>query len=182
MNTVMKAALLTLAFAASFSAGAKDLSVSDMNDLPISQVAIVHSLAGEGLNAFVKRVAPQFVAFTATTGYEACGMIGVRESDGVTNGAFSITIGTVGSHIGCQVGPVEAGFVSMNRTVHSHPQSHSIRLSAVDMKVRGTPAGKLRTEYLDNCHFSPQDYSAPGFLISCGKIQYQHGVGTAKEI
>lgn len=182
MKTILSAAIL--AFAASFSAGAHDLNVSDVNDLPVSQVATFHSMAGEGLSSFIKRIAPEFASYTERTGHEACGMVAVTagENDGTTDGAFSVVMGSIGSQIACKAPEIEAGYNSFGRSIHSHPQKRVVKLTAVDMKARGTPAGKLRTENLNNCEFSDQDYTAPGYLVTCDKVLYQNGRGTAKEI
>lgn len=180
----MKTTLLTalLAVAASFPAGAHDVSYSDVADLPVSQVATFNSMPGEGMSAFVKRIAPDMVAMTAASGHEVCGMIAVRESDGVSRGAFSLKVGTIGSQISCSNDAVEDGYTNIRTSVHTHPLKRVIRLTALDMKARGTPAGKLRTETVDNCHFSGPDYSTSGYLLTCGKVLHQTGRGTEREV
>lgn len=182
MKTVFTTVLLAAAM--SFPAHAHDLSISDVNDLPVSQVATYHSMAGEGLSAFIKRIAPEFASYTERTGHEACAMVAVTktDNDGTVPGAFSVMMGSIGSQIACANGAVEEGYTSLGRTIHSHPQKRAVRLTALDMKARGTPAGKLRTENLNNCEFSEQDYSAPGYLVTCGKVFTQSGRGTAKEL
>lgn len=186
-NEPMKSLLLStavLAIATSFPARAHELSVSDVNDLPVSQVATYHSMAGEGLSAFIKRIAPEFAAYTERTGHEACAMVAVtnQENDGTVPGAFSLNMGTVHSQIACKTPGVEAGYTSLGRTIHSHPIKRTIRLTALDMKARGTPAGRLRAESPNHCEFSEQDYTAPGYLVTCGKVFTQSGRGTAKEL
>ncbi|AMQ65988.1 hypothetical protein AAY80_251 [Stenotrophomonas phage vB_SmaS-DLP_6] len=182
----MKTILLTaaIALAASFPVGAHELNVSETQSLPVSQVSVFHSVAGEGLTAFIKRIAPDFAAYTEKTGHEACGVVAVttKENDGTVDGAFSVAMGSIGSQVACANGAVEEGYTSMGRTIHSHPQKRNIRLTALDMKARGTPAGKLRTESVNNCEFSEQDYNAPGYLVTCGKVLTQSGRGTAKEL
>lgn len=182
----MKTILLTaaIALAASFPVGAHELNVSETTSLPVSQVSVFHSVAGEGLSAFIKRIAPDFAAYTEKTGHEACGVVAVttKENDGTVDGAFSVAMGSIGSQVACANGAVEEGYTSLGRTIHSHPQKRAVRLTALDMKARGTPAGKLRTENLNNCEFSDQDYSAPGYLVTCGKVFTQGGRGTAKEL
>jgi hypothetical protein len=182
----MKTILLTaaIALAASFPVGAHELNVSETTSLPVSQVSVFHSVAGEGLSAFIKRIAPDFAAYTEKTGHEACGVVAVttKENDGTVDGAFSVAMGSIGSQVACANGAVEEGYTSLGRTIHSHPQKRAVRLTALDMKARGTPAGKLRTENLNNCEFSEQDYTAPGYLVTCGKVFTQSGRGTAKEL
>ena len=179
MKTVIATALMLVAGVA----GAHDVSVSDAAELPVTSVKTLYSVPGETRTEFVKRVAPEFSTYTAETGFEACGVIAVLKdgADGVRP-TFSIKVGTIGSQIGCAGSSVEDGYTSMGATIHSHPQKRVIRLSAVDMKVRGTPAGKLRTENVNNCEFSAQDYTQPGYLVTCGKVLYQSGRGTDKEI
>lgn len=181
MKTILSTALLTIAM--SFPAHAReDVSISDVADLPVTSVKTFHSVAGEGMDAFVKRIAPEFTLYTQTTGHEVCGTIAVKENDGTTDGAFSLVMGTIKSQIACVNGPVEAGYTDIHTSVHSHPQRRQVRLTAVDMKARGTPAGKLRTESLTPCEFSGQDYEGSGYLITCGKVLHQRGRGTEREI
>ena len=94
-------AVKIIAIATSFPARAHELSVSDVNDLPVSQVATYHSMAGEGLSAFIKRIAPEFASYTERTGHEACAMVAVtkKENDGTVDGAFSVMMGSIGSQI-----------------------------------------------------------------------------------
>lgn len=182
MKTLIFAAMaLTFAFNATATEG---FAGADVGTIPVTQVKTFHSNAGEGLNDFVKRIAPEFASYTANTGYEACGEIAVtaHDNDGTMPGAFSVMMGTIGSHIGCRNEAIESGYNKFGKTIHSHPQERTIRLSALDMKVRGTPAGKLRMEHLDTCHFSPQDLTQPGYLVTCGKVLYQRGAGTETEI
>lgn len=162
-----------------------ELPVSrDVNNLQVSQIAIYHSMAGEGLDTFIKRIAPEFAAYTERTGHEACAIVAVtnQENDGTIPGAFSLNMGTIHSQIACKMPRVEAGYTSLGRTIHSHPTKRTVRLTALDMKFRGTPAGKLRNETLIRCEFSEQDYSVPGYLVACGKVFTQSGKGTAKEL
>lgn len=171
-------AVAALAIAASFPVSAHDLSLSlNVNDLPVSQVATYRSMAGESLTSFVKRVAPELESYTDRTGHEICGLIAVtnEENDGNIDGAFSLVAGTIGSQIACTAAIVEPGYTSLDRTIHTHPIKRRIKLTALDMKARGTPAGKLRMENVDNCKFSSMDYTNPGYLVACGKIFYQNG-------
>ena len=172
-------ALLLVAFPA---LARDDVNVSETMELPKYSVKVLYSGPTEMRTDFVKRIAPELAAFTEATGYEACGVIALRENgaDGA-HPTFSLHMGSLHSHIACDtVAPVE-GYVSMGTTVHSHPQQRRIRLSAIDMKARGTPAGKLRTETVNNCEFSDQDYAHEGFLVTCGKLLYQNGRGTVRE-
>ena len=139
--------------------------------------------AWERFGEFVKRIAPQLVQLTADSGFEVCGVLAVRQDQSDASvGNFQLQVGTIRSQIGCAPAAVNAGYASTNTTVHTHPLKRQVRLTAIDMKVRGTPAGKLRVENLDSCRFSGQDYVSPGFLIACDKVMFQSGVGTEKEI
>lgn len=178
-------ALFALAIGFAGSVGATEgFSGNDVGGMPVTQISAFHSKAGEGMDDFVRRMAPEFAAYTARTGFEACGDIAVNSqgNDGKTDGAFSLMMGTLEAHIGCNNHVVEAGYNDLHTTVHSHPQEKRMRLSATDMKVRGTPAGQLRVEYLDICHFSPQDYTERGYLITCGGVLFQRGRGTERKI
>lgn len=180
----MRKTITTIALSLiALTASAHEVDVKEALSLPIAQIKQVYSLPGEGRSAFVERIAPEFAAYTEQTGHEACGVIAVlaNGADGV-NPTFSVSIGTIGSQIGCANGLVANGYISMGTTIHSHPQARTIRLTAIDMKVRGTPAGKLRTESPDKCKFSEQDYKGDGFLVTCGKLMYQSGKGTERVV
>jgi hypothetical protein len=178
MKTMISAAAIAIAM--SFPAHAHELSISDVNDLPISQVATYHSMAGESLSNFVMRISPHFSEYTQLTGQEACGLVAVTnsENNGTKPGAFSVVMGTIHSQIACAAPAVEEGYTTLNRTIHSHPVKRQVRLTALDMKARGAPAGQLRTENVDRCKFSEQDYKTPGYLVACGKVYFQAGRGT----
>ena len=180
----MKTLLATALLLASVSANAHEVSVADALELPVTQNMILHSQAGEGLTAFVKRIAPDMAALTESTGHEVCGVVAVTttENDGTKPGAFSIMVGGIGSQIACFNAEIETGYTSLGRTIHTHPVKKTVRLTAIDMKARGTPAGQLRRENLNNCEFSSQDYATPGYLITCGKVLTQSGAGTSKEL
>jgi hypothetical protein len=179
MKTLITAALVL----ASASAFAGDVDVKEVGSLPTYDVASVYSNPGEGRTVFVKRAAETLRSFTAETGYEACGWIAVISGPG-ERPTFSIKVVTLKAHIACGTtqNDVLEGYASMGVTIHSHPVEKRVRLTPTDMKARGTPAGKLRVEELDSCGFSSQDYSMPGFLVACGKVYFQNGVGTQKEI
>lgn len=179
MKTLIASALMF----ASFFASAHEVNTKEVDGLPIYDVAELYSVVGEERSAFVKRVSVTFKNYTAETGHEVCGLIGVLKNgaDGV-NPTFSIKVVTLKSQVACGSDEILDGYMSMDTTVHSHPEKRIVRLTAIDMKARGTPAGKLRTENLNNCEFSNQDYAAAGYLITCGKVFYQTGRGTAKEI
>ena len=179
MKTLIATALMVAAFAAS----AHEVDVKEASSLPVYDVTTLYSVVGETRTEFVKRIAPDFVKYTDETGHEACGVISVLKNgaDGV-NPTFSIKMQTIKAQIACAGDGVAEGYTSMGTTIHSHPQKRVVRLTAIDMKARGTPAGKLRTETLANCEFSDQDYQSAGYLITCGKVLYQTGRGTDKEI
>ncbi len=136
-------------------------------------------MAGEGKTEFVKRVAETLEGFTAETGFEACGWIAYGG-----NSPFAVKVVTINSQIACGMSKAEVpeGYVAGSETIHSHPQGRTLRLSNVDMKVLGNPAGMNRREANDPCKFSNQDYTAPGYLVTCGKVLHQRGRGTEKEI
>lgn len=181
MKTLIASALMLL----SATVSAHEVDTTEVGGLPVYDVATVYSNVGETRSEFVKRASATFVDYTASTGYEACGMVAVLKNgaDGV-NPTFSIKVVTIKSQIACGSRPsdVAEGYVSMGTTAHSHPEKRVVRLTATDMKARGTPAGKLRTENLNNCEFSGQDYESSGFLFACGKVFYQTGRGTEKEL
>jgi len=182
MKTLLATALL---LCTGFAHAHSDVDVSAAASIQVTEVGSVFSQPGETRSDFVKRASQDFVAYTAKTGHEACGVVSVLKdgADGVRP-TFSIKIVTLGSQIACgtRKEDVVDGYVSMGDTAHSHPEKRSIRLTAVDMLLRGNPAGQLRTESVNNCRFSGQDFKQSGFLFACGKVFYQNGRGTEKEL
>jgi hypothetical protein len=179
----MKTLIATALLLAASVANAHDVDLGAAGTFTATELSTLTSLPDEGRTAFIKRVAPEFVAYTERTGHEACGVVAVlaNGADGV-NPTFSIRMSTLDSQIACKNLEPAAGYVSMGDTIHSHPLKRSVRLTARDAALRGNPAGQLRTEGLNNCRFSDQDYTQKGYLIACGKVMYQTGRGTEKEI
>lgn len=181
----MKTLLATALLLAASAVQAHDVDLNTAASIVPTEVATVYSEVGEGRTDFIKRVSSTFTGYTAETGHEACGLVAVLKdgADGVRP-TFSIKVVTLGSQIACGTRPADLveGYTSMGDTAHSHPEKRVLRLTARDMALRGNPAGQLRTESVNNCKPSAQDYTQKGFLFACGKVIYQTGRGTDKEL
>ena len=166
--------LATALIASSFAASAHE----PVAPLQSYEVKVLESVEGETRTEFVKRIAVDFETFTRETGFEACGWVAYGG-----RAAFTVKMVTMKSQIAC--GLSKTDFVDGTfgtETIHSHPFTKAIKLNNVDKRLRGFPVTKLRTVSVNLCKFSSEDYSKPGFLIACGKVFYQTGRGTEKEI
>lgn len=174
MKTLLSTALLLTAFAAS----AHEVDMKAAAGVEITDVAVMESNEGEGRTAFVKRVAERLEAFTTETGHEACGWVAVGGKS-----AFSVRIVTMGSQIACGApkAMVAEGYVATNDTIHSHPQARNLLLTKLDLTLTNVKVANRRFT-AEPCKFSDADYSNSGFLVTCGKVFYQNGRGTEKEL
>lgn len=162
-----------------FSAHSTDLDLNVASNVPMNDVASLESNPGEDKAAFMHRVARVAEAYTTKTGHEVCGWVAFGGKS-----LFSIRLVTLNSQIACGVpeSHVVEGYFAGSEMAHSHPNQRHIRLTALDKKLRGhlLLAGNA-TESVDNCHFSPMDFTHPGYLFACGKVLYQRGQGSEVE-
>lgn len=175
----MKGIVIAAALAFCANVEAHDLDVNATRAVPIMQVADLESIEGEGKTAFVSRIAEVAKDYTREHGHEVCGWIAYGGRS-----AFSVRLVTLGSQIACGAGKgqVVAGYTAGSELIHSHPEKRTIRLTALDRKLRGKTQVGANNESADNCRFSQTDYANPGYLVACGKILHQNGRGTEKQI
>ena len=110
----------------------------------------------------------------------ACGML-QQAQDG---SGWAVNLTTNGSQVACVQTHYELpGYTETTEGIHSHPASHSVRLSRQDARLgRGMCGSHLRVSPFS---FSGPDYAAgPGWLVTpaeplrSAKLLYQSGKGT----
>lgn len=145
------------------------------------------SAPGEPLDAFVLRVAPTLMAFTAASGFEACGVI----AHDTKSGRFGVRVGSSKGTMTCGMSRsnVPTGFVATDLTLHSHPERRTVLPTAADVAYFEVhPIGdrivkRGRPESLGNSVFSTADYRAgPGYLVRQGQLWFQTGPGTDRMV
>lgn len=140
---------------------------------------------GETMDAFAARVAPRLIAYSDSTGYEACGMFARHE-----DGRFGIVIGTNRARLVCAnfngITPNE--MASTQVSIHSHGLGEA-RLTASDLKILKIRSdarsqsmyGKVFGQ--DRERFSRLDLSGPaGYLAIPNGLLYHDGNGIATAI
>lgn len=145
--------------------------------VPYKHIADYSSHSGETEVQFLHRIAPEMVSYSAKYEVETCGVIG-RRGD-----AYSIMLGTNGSHIGCVFDPLKTlnGYLPIDR-IHSHvPDTKTYLLSAVDAKLANipNPMTPVRIKIDSTTQFSAWDYGSSGYLAIPGGVLYEHGQGTS---
>ncbi len=169
-------ATVSLGIATSAMSATQALS-PEMRALPFSQLGIYTSEPNETERDFLLRLAPVLAAYTASTGEEACGVIGEED------GRFGVVLGTNHAQIGCLAG--EAGIVTgmtfTGETIHSHPAGYIRTIRHADRSFAfATHAGPPDHKNFDGGWdtFSDNDYAgSPGYLVSHGHLLYQNKPG-----
>lgn len=161
-----------------FGAGVT-LSQQEVQDLPYTHIATEISLPGESENAFLTRIAPELVAYSAKTHFEACGKVA---TDG--HGRYGVVIGSNGSHLACVEynDKVPEGMTTDGTTIHSHARCR-FSMNHVDKVLNPSLAAisdsrpvPLVMDGEDLYHFSQQDFlSGPGYLATPNGVIYQNG-------
>lgn len=135
---------------------------------------------GETADAFITRIAPQLHAYTARTGWEACGFLA---TDGER---FGIVVGTQRGHTLCVNfrNRLPAGFQVTRYTVHSHSTQPTYRANRTDLLLLGVSAGlgdKVRGD--DPELFSEEDFAgAPGYMIGARAVWHQDGKEKVRKV
>lgn len=167
----MKAVAAVTALALAFCAGHSTAATSSVTTTPLQ---VMTSQAGEEKEAFLLRVASELQTYTANTGFEACGLVGVSTSD-----QFAVSITTNKSHIGCLPTAKVEGFVFSSESIHSHPQVTHYRVNQVDVVFLSAQGASVHVNMMDEIHpetFSKPDFAAGrGYLVTEGKLLYQYG-------
>jgi hypothetical protein len=129
---------------------------------PTHELGVWTSQAGESEDDFVKRIAVPLRAFTVAQGVEVCGLL-MKQTHG---DGWKIHMTTNLSQIRCDpVTFVEPGYVTVNQSVHTHPNGNLLTASTEDAALSSYTAG-LDRFYPEGSDFSPADYAAgPGYVI-----------------
>ena len=151
----------------------------------VSQLTTLQSRQGEDLESFVLRAGVLFRNYTATMGYEACGLILQNGS-----GQWAIPVVTNHSQVACALPePDLEGFTQTGMTIHSHPTQSTVVSNAADRafaSIRGkgsSPHRQHRRQSVNPNAFSSVDYaSGPGYLVVGDRVMFQQGRGTEREV
>lgn len=154
----------------------------------LQHVAELVSEQGEPLEDFVLRIAPVLDRYTHETGFEACGMV-AQSADGER---FGVRLGSTKGAMTCEMrrSNVPEGMTALRLSIHSHPHKPVVMPTAADVSFyAGTQAsnGRMiqrgRPERVGGAFFSVGDYaSGPGYLVSEGRVLYQQGKGTERDL
>ncbi|MGX5730923.1 hypothetical protein ACWKWK_10370 [Pseudoxanthomonas beigongshangi] len=154
----------------------------------LTHVAELVSEQGEPLEDFVLRIAPVLDRYTHETGFEACGMV-AQSADGER---FGVRLGSTKGAMTCEMrrSNVPEGMTALRLSIHSHPHKPVVMPTAADVSFyAGTQAsnGRMilrgRPERVGGAYFSAADYaSGPGYLVSEGRVLYQQGKGTERDL
>lgn len=140
---------------------------------------------GESLDAFILRTAPVLDAFTAKKEWEACAAIAKsHEGD-----RFGFVLTTSQAMLGCLVytDMLPEGMVFSGMNFHSHPGTPDIYPTYMDqqlLNMRGL-RGQVRAgdRNAGRRGFSKDDFEAgPGYLVAGGRVFYQAGLKTVREV
>lgn len=176
--TFIAAALLALA-AVPAVAGSRveTVFVDGLGRMPYEKLFEVVGEPGESLDAVAARAAPQLVAYSDETGFEACG---VFATDGER---YSVVVGTNHAHTAClnfTAKRVE-GTQTERVTIHSHGKG-AAKLTRSDMRFMGL-AEDARTHKMhgtvwgqDREKFSEQDLGGyAGYLATPTGVLFHDG-------
>lgn len=176
-------ALLAVAVPA-MAAKVERVQLSELGTVDYLRLFEATSEEGESLDAFAVRIAPQLVAFSDETGYEACGML-ARQGD-----RFGVVVGTNQSHVACASfsSKVPNGMASLGESIHSHGNG-AARLNRNDLRFLGLAEDPRshRTHGMvygqDRAQFSERDLDAgPGYLATPTGVLYQKGRGQIRTV
>ena len=179
---ILPATLLILALSPT-GAGAHEVAPAEGTadfELAHQELGAFVSTPTETRDQFMARVGVFLAQYTKATGWEACGML-QQAQDG---SGWGINLTTNGSQVACVQTHYELpGYTPTGEGIHSHPASHSVRLSRQDARLgRGMCGSHLGVSPFS---FSGPDYAAgPGWLVTpaeplrSAKLLYQSGKGT----
>lgn len=161
------------------SAAPRQVNVPGVGRVPYEMIFEARSEAGETMDAFMARVAPQLRAYSDETGFEACAAIAQAPT-----GEYGVVVGTNKAHIACAIfsSMVPEGMRATGQTVHSHGGDRAFTASAADktlmMQALIPPRGRVLTVHGQTLDaFSDVDLDAgPGYLATPnGGLLHQTG-------
>lgn len=144
----------------------------------------------EKLEDFLLRISPLAEQFTVMTGWEVCGFVAQGK-----NGQYGLRLSSNRGAISCNISSnnVPFGMTAMRMTYHTHPEGNA-RPTAADAEFyadnpatsgRMVKVGKPVKIGIGNKGsdiFSDGDYAAPGYLAAEGKLMYQEGKGSERDV
>lgn len=145
----------------------------------------MRSLPGDTLDTFALRAAPWFRNFTATSGYEACGQIGVS-----AEGQFGVIVTTSHAQVGC-ASPMLflEGFSATGETIHSHPVLRRYVAKGNDraflraaLASSGNVPLRLRVSGNREAFSAPDFASGPGYLVTASQVLHQRGRDSVRQV
>lgn len=155
------AALLTI-FLAPPAVGAPSIAETS-KVIPYVWLGQMTSHAGESKEGFVKRVSSKLAFFTQETGFEGCGWL----TNNASKDVWRVRLVTFKSRLGCVLITFEdEGFTTVNESIHSHPQTSSVRPNIQDRRFSNLAfcGGYVR---ITPKTFSAGDFeSGPGYLVA----------------
>ena len=105
---------------------------------------------------------------------------------------FGVRLGTSQGAMTCEMrrSNVPEGMTALRLSIHTHPHKRVVMPTASDVAFyAGTQAsnGRMilrgRPEQVGGAYFSVGDYaSGPGYLVSQGRVLYQEGKGTERDL
>lgn len=148
--------------------------------VPLVEVRTVLPLDGESRIETIARAGAIAEGYTRQSGFEACALVCEN-----AQGQVGLRLTTSFSQVACRMrheqASCPAGFANTRTTLHSHPLVLEVRANPVDAVYAGQRRGR-RIEVHPH-GFSDQDYRAgPGYLMAMGRLLYQEGPGTDREI
>lgn len=138
---------------------------------PSSLLGVWTSRAGETQETFIRRLAVPMHAYTAQSGFEACGLL-TQSHDG---SQWRVVVTTNQSHMGCiEVGVDDPQFTITGESIHTHPSQVRLiipnKADAALFPGRGMTPGDGRYQP-DSNDFSEIDYQGgPGYVVIPGGV------------
>lgn len=120
------------------------------------QVADIVGATGEHKLSVLHRAGMALVAYSASTGFEACAEICRAVTD--EGERFGLTVTTAKSHLACPVLPVcPAGFEAVGENIHSHGSSRPYRINRADAALSHFAVGEMQRVPHNHFAFSGED-------------------------
>lgn len=137
------------------------------------------SRQGEEKIAFLQRLGGLMEAYTARTGFEACGTV----FEG--NGRVGVVVTSSLARARCATTDKSPGMgmVQTNDSIHTHPQDKVIVFNENDAVFSGFRERRHARKRVDPLVFSPTDYDGgSGYLVTGRQLLYQNGRGTERTL
>jgi hypothetical protein len=135
---------------------------------------------GQSYNDFLLGVGHELQDWAAKNQTEACGQLAQNET-----GNWSVVIVSENAHAACgePQGALLKGYHFVGKTIHVHPQKRFYIVNNADESMGDTGLSIGSRVQLEPEHFSKADIaSGPGYLVTNGKLYYQHGADTETEV